>query len=451
MIVSPIITQGTQNTDPTSTIPVAPATTVPSTTTTTPVTTATTTTKSTAPVTTTAPTAPASTGSGTGGGKAPAGFEYNGSGQLVPITTAPIMPPSVQTGIETSANSETNALGTGVPTNGATPSTASTSTEPNINDYIGQLTAPTVPDLNADQSAEQTAVGIPAISANINTLTAQLQSAQAQALSDEGNEASKPGVVASVINGRIKMISAEDAVAIDNLNSQIKDANTQLTAANAAVAAYMKNDQSNYTDASDAYEKNYTAGLAQYNDAVTQQDKTQASAKANSTAIIAAYKGSTAGADSITPEETAQWNAIDLQAGLPPGTTQAGVLSGLNITKYIKGSDGNEYALTTDANGVPSIYQIGSVGGKSTGNLTPTEQAAATQKTDLSTMSNAIQSAITQNKASGAKDSYLSPDEWNQALSQWTAKGYDVATFVSNFKGFANTNDTTNNGLYEGL
>lgn len=402
--------------------------------------------------------------------------------QVQPV--APTMHPAVKTGIETAANAETNSLGSGVPTttapsavdyslhNGETidqynarvkseqdaqgttgTNTASTSSTPNINDFMGAVPAqPTPPDLNADQTAESNAVGIPAIQTNINTLTTQLQQAQSQALLAESSEASKPGVVSTIINGRIAMISGEDAVAIKNLQDQINTAQSQLTAANAAVATFMKNDQTNYQDASDAYEKAYTSAVTQYNDAVTQEEKQQSSAKANAQVIINSYKGSTEGANAITDEDKASWTALELQAGLPPGTISAAVQAELNVTKFVKGTDGNEYVIGTDDTGAPYTAQIGTVGGKSTGG-TPNEQQAQKVSADLATMSGKISTVIDQNKSGGAKDTKLSPEQWSQALQIWQSQGpgHDVATFVSNYKGYANTADPANDGQYEGL
>jgi hypothetical protein len=83
--------------------------------------------------------------------------------------------------------------------------------------------------------------------------------------------------------------------------------------------------------------------------------------------------------------------------------------------------------------------------------LTPTEQATAQVKTNLSSMSSAMARYVAQNQAKGAKDNFISPAQWNQALSAWTAQGGDVATFVSNYKGYANIGDANNAGLYQGI
>jgi hypothetical protein len=87
---------------------------------------------------------------------------------------------------------------------------------------------------------------------------------------------------------------------------------------------------------------------------------------------------------------------------------------------------------------------------KNTAPMTVTEQAAAQVKTNLSSMSGAMARYVAQNQAKGAKDNFISPAQWNQALSAWTAQGGDVATFVSNYKGYANIGDANNAGLYQG-
>jgi hypothetical protein len=92
--------------------------------------------------------------------------------------------------------------------------------------------------------------------------------------------------------------------------------------------------------------------------------------------------------------------------------------------------------------------------------LTPSEENSQTtfqqgqqMKTDLTSMSNAMQRYVATNHGGGAKDNYVSPQQWNEALAAWIAEGagHDVATFVSNYKGYANTTDTNNSGQYQGL
>ena len=356
-----------------------------------------------------------------------------------------IMPPAVKNGLETTANAEGNAIGSGVPTTSQGPQSTSTvqpPATPNINDYLGALgPAPTAPNWNADQTTEENAVGISAIQTNISNLTTQLQSAQAQALTAEGAEASKPGVVASVINGRIKMISSEDAVAITNLQNQIKDAQSQLTAANTVVSTYMKNDRTSFTDASTAYEKAHTEAMAQYTDAEKQANLAQTTARANITALTASFKGKTG--YTPTADDIANWNTLDLQAGFQPGTTAAIVQNDLNVSKFIKGSNGEEYAITTDANGNPQVVQIGYAGGTTAQangkNGSSTTSTAAQLKQKLTEDTNAMSSAL---DAAKGTDGMVSDADWNQALHDWLAadSSHTTAQFNTAFKSYKSTN-----------
>lgn len=234
-------------------------------------------------------------------------------------------------------------------------------------DSIGS--APTPLDVNADQTNEENALGIPALQTNATNLAAQYQALQDQI---EGEQATEKtigagfGVVNSLVNGKVTAISSENAQALASLKDQVTQANTLLSQANTAVQAYIKNDEASYTEASDAYEKAYTAAIAQYNDEETQANKIQTSAKANAQVIINSYKGSAVGISSITPEQETQWTALELQAGLPPGTIMAAVQAELTITKFTKGADGNMYVSGVDPNGVPYTAQVGYAGGTTT-------------------------------------------------------------------------------------
>jgi len=67
---------------------------------------------------------------------------------------------------------------------------------------------------------------------------------------------------------------------------------------------------------------------------------------------------------------------------------------------------------------------------------------AAPSKNDISTIGSTMQSLA-------GSDGFVSPQTWAQALSEWTAAGYSTTSFVSEFKGYANTKDPSNN--YAGL
>ena len=290
--------------------------------------------------TTPAPTAPASSApSGTGG-------------------TAPVAPPQ-----KTAAQiqDEADALSS-APVEDSTSSRTSSSIEDDFQAMVAKLGAPpTAPDLNADQTNEQNAVGVPALQSNLNDLNTNLSTLENTILQGEANEASADsakGVVSAIVGGRVKMVSAQDAYALATLKSQIKDATTALNQANTAVSSFMKNDQTNYTDASNAYDKAFTQAMTVYQDETTDMNKAQTTAKANAQVIINSYKGSQVGVGSITDSEKAQWSQIEQAAGLPDGTILSAVQNEMTVNKVVSGANGSKYLLGTDADGNPTVTQV---------------------------------------------------------------------------------------------
>lgn len=299
---------------------------------------------------------------------------------------------------------------------------------------------PTSPSSATDQTNAENAVGVPAIQQNLSTLQDQMTKLQNDLQNRQAGEASKPGVVASIINGRMTMLSAQDSKALNDLKLQITEANTQLTQANAAVKTIMANSQTDYKNAEAQYQFDYTKALTAYHDEVAAGDKAQASAKANAQVIINSYKGSAAGFDAVTDTEKSQWGMLELQAGLPAGTIEAAVKAELNIQKFVKGSDGNMYVTGTDAQGVPFTAKVTGSYGAGTGTATGTTGGAgAWTKQQLN--ANTAKMSASLDAAKGA-DGFVSNADYAAAQSDWIQAGGTVASFTAAFKAYKTTRGT---------
>lgn len=393
------------------------------------------------------------------------------TGQPTTGTPTP-MPAPVKSALETAANSAGNGISS-VPTTktstpidytwkpndtidtynariaaarqaGGTQTDSSSDTSgslPNINDLISGLGArPTAPDTATVQANAETQYGVTDLTNTLNTQNQQLMALQNDLQNRQANEASKPGVVATIINGRMQMLSAQDSKALKDLQASIKDTTTRLNQANTAVATVMKNTQTDYNNAVSSYEKSYSDAMKVYTDAETQQNKQQVQAKANAQVIINSYKGSSTGTNSITDDDRAQWSQLELQAGMPTGTIEAAVKAELNITKFSKGSDGNMYVSGTDDNGVPYTAKVensqGSGGGTKPKNTIQ-------QDTDQAT---AMIEARIKNNPRANGDHYLGPDEWANYRAAWVAAGtgHTAANFNTIFGKYKNPTTTYN-------
>jgi hypothetical protein len=63
----------------------------------------------------------------------------------------------------------------------------------------------------------------------------------------------------------------------------------------------------------------------------------------------------------------------------------------------------------------------------------------------ISGMEGEIQGLLSSNKSDGTPysiDGYISPQDWNTALKAWNTQGLSTTSFISNFKQYANPNDT---------
>ena len=66
--------------------------------------------------------------------------------------------------------------------------------------------------------------------------------------------------------------------------------------------------------------------------------------------------------------------------------------------------------------------------------------STSTTGTAISSMSSEIQGLLSTPGYSA--DGYISPSDWDTALKAWNGKGLSTSSFLSNFKQYANPNDT---------
>ena len=350
----------------------------------------------------------------------------------VPVTTtAPVATNPDGTPQKTAAQiqSEADALSS-QSTDSSTGTRTSSTIESDFQKFLDNLSSnkPVAPDTNAE-TATQNAIpgGVNDLTTQLNTETANYQNLINNLQNEQAGEASKPGVVATIINGRMKMLSAEQSKALNDQKSLISSLTTSLKNANTAVQTFIKNKQTDYTTAEKDYEFQYTKALSMYQDELNQQDKAQTQAKANAQVIINSFKGSTLGVNSITDTDLANWQNLELQAGLPAGTIETAVENEMSITKFQKGSDGYMYVTGTDNTGVPYTARIEGSYGAGTGT------AKQKLKDDTSKMSGALDAAK-------GTDGMVSNADWNAALEDWIAAGYSAAQFNTLFKAYKSTN-----------
>ena len=313
--------------------------------------------------------------------------------------------------------------------------------ESDFQNYLTKLgNPPTAPDTTTEQTnLNATPGGVNDIQSQLSDASATYASLENSIQQKQASAASKPGVIAALINGRMKMISAEDASALAGAKANVSALTTSLKNANTAVQTIMKNTQTDYTNSVKAYDDAYTKAYQAFTSAESNMTKDQAAASANAKVIISSFKGSAAGVNSITPDQEAQWNVIETQAGLPQGFIKAAVQAELNITKWVKGSDGNIYVEGVDPNGIPYTAKVGYGGGTTAQANANNGSSKTATKSDIQSMSSSLD---------GVKgtDGYISPSDWETAMNAWTNAGYSASSFITDFKNYANPQD-----VYTGL
>ncbi|HEY1757959.1 MAG TPA: hypothetical protein VGG72_21495 [Bryobacteraceae bacterium] len=166
---------------------------------------------------------------------------------------------------------------------------------------------------------------------------------------------------------------------------------------------------------------NYSTKLKSVEDLVTRESD-------DNNATTASNKAKLATLEAQAKQATADQTAAAKTAATPP--------------KTIKGASGATYKWNPTTQTFDQILP-GKAAAPSTASSKAQESAA------VSKITNVIEGVISQGQAKGQKDSFISPNDWANALAEWTAAGYSTADFVKNFKGYANTKDPTNH--YEGL
>lgn len=356
-----------------------------------------------------------------------------------PATTQPTAPTKTPAEIQSEADATLNAP---MGDDEASGTRTSASIESEFENQLAQIgTPPTAPDANAEQSSLSDEYGVASIQSNIDTLNSQIDALTTQEL-NQGAGMAKPGITASTFRASVGAMSAQSAVQIKQWQDQVKSYTTQLNNANSAIKSIMANNQQSYTDAEKSYTDQYNNAYKLFTTEESQLTKDEASANANAKVIISSFKGQSN--VKITPDQEAQWNAIETQAGLPTGFIQSAIqaesTSGVKISHWVTGKDGSLYAYGTDANGNPALLGVLPAGGSTKSNAAPSN--GAWTKTQFNTNVNKMSSAL---ESSAGSDGFVSDGTWNQALQDWISAGGTAKDFTTQFKQYKSTNASAGN------
>lgn len=189
--------------------------------------------------------------------------------------------------------------------------------------------APTAPSLVKQYGDLSATKGVDAISASITDLKAQQDALAAQVRTNTSAERGKP-VAQNVIEGRISVEQRNAQEQYDFIGRQLTRKNDELTSALTSIKTIMDLTQVDYQNASQQYSQKFDQAINTFNlirgiqqDQKTEAQRAQDNARANLQIFTNAITEGNVKFSDLPPDQQANINKMEVQAGLPVGFTAA--------------------------------------------------------------------------------------------------------------------------------
>jgi hypothetical protein len=229
--------------------------------------------------------------------------------------------------------------------------------------FTGGKKKPETPSMEDTFTNLQKTYDTASLESEMADLNKEEKSIQARIRARKEYEASKP-VAMGVISGKQAEIVRQENEELDRVKRDKSYLNDQLQSKYNMINTLMSLKQTDYTNAMNAYDKEFNQNIQTINfirgiqnDAQTREDKQKSDALANLQIMTNAISSGSIDYSSMSPEQKSQINKNELLAGLPIGFTE--MLQSRIPDKEIKAtnidydSNGKEYAtiLTVDKKG----------------------------------------------------------------------------------------------------
>lgn len=290
-------------------------------------------------------------------------------------------------------------------------------------------TAPTAPSMADTYKQLADAKGVDAINASIVDLQAQADALVAQTRTNVSAEKGKP-VATNVIEGRVTVQKTQAQEQLDFINRQLTVKQNQLTAALGNIKMIMDFTQTDYSNASDAYNKQFDQAITTINlvhgiqqDQKTDVQRAQDNARANAQIMVNAIKDGNMELGNLSPDAQAQLNTLEVQAGLPVGFFSSIKMDAKANIISTTTDNGVTQVLMRNPDGSISVQKYGTSTGGSGGKAGSAEFIANGKSNIVSGLN-------------AAKNSYghVTPATFQAAESAWIGDGLgDRTAFVANF------------------
>ncbi len=289
--------------------------------------------------------------------------------------------------------------------------------------------APTPPNLSQQYQDLITAQGVPAIQTAITDLKAQADALVAQTRTNVSAERGKP-VAENVIEGRVGVQQKQSQEQLDFINRQLTVKQNELTAALTNIQTIMNLTQTDYQNASDAYNKKFEQAITTINlvhgiqqDQKTDVQRAQDNARANAQILYNAIREGGLSMNNLPADAKAQLNSLEVQSGLPLGFFQS-----------IKADPKADIIATSSYEGQTQVLfrnQDGSVSVQTYGTRSGSGSTNTSNRTAI----------VLGLQAAANKSGHVTPDIFKAALNAYIADGLgDKKSFVENFYTYADYN-----------
>lgn len=301
----------------------------------------------------------------------------------------------------------------------------------------GQTPATPAQDPAAQLAGFQNSAGFTGAQNDLNSAKTDLANFEQSLLADQDKVKSTPGVSSTYINRQLVKLDADTAEQYRAKQAAVSAATDRLQSATTAVNQLMQLNNQNYTNSRESYEFEVNKALQIQTLVSNNQDKQADNARANITALYNAIKDKPAAFANPTPEQKAQWNNLEVQAGWQPGTLEAyaNALPGTNIL-FHNTDNGVTSIFYEDPNHPGQVGQVKTYGTASGGTtLTPAQKAQMTGLAD-----NELKKGL------DAKTGYINGADYVRLRSDWSAY-QDPLSFDSNFSYLLSPEDKTKYGV----
>lgn len=296
---------------------------------------------------------------------------------------------------------------------------------------------PTPPSLVEQFGQLKEQAGVDAINQSIIDLKSQQDAIASQLQVNKTAENGKP-VAKNVIEGRISQETQQAQDQYDFIGRQLSRKQDELNAALGNIQMIMQFSQTDYQNASQAYNTQFDQAISTINlvrgiqqDQKTDQQRAIDNARANAQIFVNLIKDGNMDLNSLDPAAQAQLNTLEVQAGLPAGFFQSLHMDANANVLFTNTNNGVTQVGVRNPDGTVSVQSYG----------TPTGGGSDAKPGSAAFVTSGKQSISAGLAAAANSYGDVTPATWQAAMSAWIGDGLgNKQDFINNFSQYADQN-----------